>query len=470
MGTGWKRAWRIAGVAAFGAACALAVLGATTRLTAPIGPGRVELRVVAGGGGTRLEVPPLGDVTARTHRWPLRVEARLDRFDAADFRIADEAQRVGMRRDVADDVSRLLVRLIVRAVLVAIVAGALGALLVARRRWTSALTGAAGATVAVGTLLALTATSFQPRALASAQFDGPLTRAPAVLAALGGDGGAGRAATLGHQVDALMATAGSAATNGGPHLDDLHDDVRLLHVSDLHSNAQGATLALTLAKRFDVDAVLDTGDLTSFGYPIESGIGDLLSRAGVPWLFVPGNHDSRALRTSLDAQEGVMVVDGDVVDIKGVRILGVGDPTFTADNVVSAKEAAGTKRDAAPLVAAMVERRQPDVLAVHDPLLAGDVAGLVPVVATGHLHRRVFRTVDSTVFAGVGSTGAGGVGVYLTQKSPAYEAEVLRFSGGNLVAVDYLRLDGDDGAFRADRRILPAGRAELARMAASAAG
>jgi predicted phosphodiesterase len=458
---------RILGVALFGAACALVTLGAATRLDAPIGPGRVELRVAAGDGGTRLHVPPLGDVTARTHRWPLRIDARLDRFDAADFRIADEEERTGMRRDVAADVRDLMTRLVVRALLAAAVAGALGALLIARRRWTTALTGAVGATAVVGSLLALTATSFQPEALASARFDGPLTRAPAVLAALGGDAGAGRAATLGRQVDALMATAGPAAANGGPLLDDLHDDVRILHVSDLHSNATGATLALTLAERFDVDAVLDTGDLTSFGYPVESEIGALLARADVPWLFVPGNHDSRELRASLGARPGITVVDSDVVDVKGVRILGVGDPTFTADNVVSAKEAAATKRDAAPLVAAMLEREQPDVLAVHDPLLAGDAAGLVPVVASGHRHRRAFHTVKSTVFVGVGSTGAGGVGVYLTEKTPAYEAEVLRFSAGRLVAVDYLRLDGDDGDFRADRRILPAGRAELARMAAS---
>lgn len=464
-----RRAVRIVGVAAFGAVCALAVLGAATRLDAPIGPGRVELRVAAGTrGGTRLVVPPLGAVTAGTHRWPLRIEARLDRFDAADFRIADARQRSGMRRDVADDVRRLLARLIVRALAVAAAAGAVGALLVGRRRWTTALTGTAGATLTVGTLLAVTAASYQPDALASARFDGPLTRAPAVLAALGGDGGAGRAATLGHQVDALMATAGPAAVGDGPELGDLGDDVRILHVSDLHSNVQGALLALELAERFDVDAVLDTGDLTSFGYPIESSIGDVLDRADVPWLFVPGNHDSRELRTALGARQGITVLDGNVVNVKGVRILGVSDPTFTADNVVSMDEAAATKRHAAPLVAAIVERERPDLLAVHDPLLAGDVAGLVPVVATGHLHRRVLTTERSTVFVGVGSTGAGGVGAYLTKGTPAYEAEVLRFSGGQLVAVDYLRLDGSDGDFRADRRILPAGWAELARMAASA--
>jgi predicted phosphodiesterase len=305
----------------------------------------------------------------------------------------------------------------------------------------------------------MTAASFQPAALAAAQFDGPLARAPAVLAALGGDGGAGRAATLGRQVDALVAAAGSA---DGTDFGDLDDEVRLLHVSDLHSNAEGAMLAVTLAKRFDVDAVLDTGDLTSFGYPIESGIAGSVAGVGVPWLFVPGNHDSPAMRASLANVAGITVLDGRVVGVKGLRILGIGDPTFTADNVTSAKQAAATKRAAQPRVASMVERRHPDVLAVHDPLLAGDVAGLVPVVASGHLHRRVFRTSHSTVFAGVGSTGAGGVGVYLTEKTPAYEAEVLRFINRRLVAIDYLRLDGADGDFRADRRILPAGRAELA--------
>jgi predicted phosphodiesterase len=454
-------------VGVFGAACALGALASATRLTAPIGPGQVELHLAAGGTGTRLVVPPLGAVTAHTHRWPLRIEARLDRFDAADFRIADAAQRIGMRRDVASDIRHLLVRLIVRALAVAVIVGAIGGLLVGRRHWSRAVAGATGAVATVGTLVAVTAASFQPAALQAARFDGPLARAPAVLAALGGDGSAGRTATLGRQVDALLATA---SAGGGLDLGQLDDEVRLLHVSDLHSNTEGATLAVTLAKRFDVDAVLDTGDLTSFGYPIERGIGEVLGDAGVPWLFVPGNHDSSDLRRSLGAMEGVTVVDGKVVAVKGLRILGVGDPTFTADNKTSAKEAAATKRDVQPLIASMVRRDRPDVLAVHDPLLAGDVAGLVPVVATGHLHRRVFRMSHSTVFAGVGSTGAGGVGVYLTEKTPAYEAEVLRFSRGQLVAIDYLRVDGSDGDFRADRRIMPAGRAEVARVGRSAAG
>ncbi len=37
----------------------------------------------------------------------------------------------------------------------------------------------------------------------------------------------------------------------------------------------------------------------------------------------------------------------------------------------------------------------------------------------------------------------------------AYEAEVLHFRGGQLVAVDYVSLTGVEGSFRVDREVVP---------------
>ena len=39
-------------------------------------------------------------------------------------------------------------------------------------------------------------------------------------------------------------------------------------------------------------AVVDTGDLTSFGLDGESRIGGLVDQFSVPYYLVPGNHDS----------------------------------------------------------------------------------------------------------------------------------------------------------------------------------
>lgn len=68
----------------------------------------------------------------------------------------------------------------------------------------------------------------------------------------------------------------------------------VLHVSDIHSNPLGLELAFRLAESFEVDAVLDTGDLTSFGLPIEASIIELIADLDIPYLWVPSNHDSAA--------------------------------------------------------------------------------------------------------------------------------------------------------------------------------
>ena len=42
-----------------------------------------------------------------------------------------------------------------------------------------------------------------------------------------------------------------------------------------------------------MDLVIDTGDLTDYGTAIETGLaGQIKTTKGVPYLFIPGNHDS----------------------------------------------------------------------------------------------------------------------------------------------------------------------------------
>src|SRR3546814_9991420 len=68
-------------------------------------------------------------------------------------------------------------------------------------------------------------------------------------------------------------------------------DVTLLHVSDLHSNPVGIELVEQTAERFGVDAIIDTGDLTSFGATLEELVVPRIARIDVPYYVVPGNHD-----------------------------------------------------------------------------------------------------------------------------------------------------------------------------------
>jgi predicted phosphodiesterase len=443
-------------VALLGAAAGLASLGVTVA-QGRVGPGRVAVRAHLGAGRTELRLPPLGQISAATHAVPLTLTGQVDEVSIERLQdlLKTDAPADRLRTEVSGDLEPLLRAFAWRALTAAAVAGALAGALLPRRRWRYALTGAAGAVVAIGVLLGGAWRGYDAGAFERPRFEGPLERAPALLATVRQhvDDIAvvrKRVEVLGEQVAELYSVASSQA--GGPVGG---DEVRILHISDIHSNPLGLEVARRLAEHFKVSAILDTGDLTSFGLPVEGRIGDLVGAMSVPYLLVPGNHDSTENRKALAGVHNVQLLDGTVTDVGGVRILGVADPTFTATNQVSNDEAAATKRAAAPGVAARVEALRPDVLAVHDPVLGEASEGHVPLIVAGHLHKNTAARKDGTLVLTVGSTGASGLGSFTVDTGAPYQAELLHFVGNHLVAVDRIDLHGVGGAFRVERRVVP---------------
>ena len=225
-------------------------------------------------------------------------------------------------------------------------------------------------------------------------------------------------------------------------------------MSDLHLNPLAADLVVQLAGDLEVDAVLDTGDVTTFGLGVEAQFGRVLASVDVPYVLVPGNHDSPLNRVQLAGIDGITVLDGEVTEVGGVRILGVADPSFTATNEVTTDQAREARLADAGAVAELVEEEEPDVLAVHDRRQADESLGGVPLVVAGHIHERSERVVDGTRVLTVGSTGATGLEEFTVETSRPYEAEVLRFRAGRLIAIDYLTVQGIGGDFTLDRRLI----------------
>lgn len=441
-----------------GALAGLVSLGFAGRTTGELGPGRVEVSTgLAGTGRTVVQLPPLGQISAATHRTPLRLEARVVSLDVEAVQrsaaLVDPVDRLS--DDVADGLPALLRSLVIRVLVVAAVAGALVGVALPGRRWWFAPVGAGGAVVAIAGLLVLTWAPYDRAAFDEATFSGALEQAPSIIAAAERnledlDEVQGRIDALSGRIADLYATSAADLPGGAP------GETALLHVSDLHLNPLGVELVIRLARDLRVDAVLDTGDLTTFGYPVEARLATLISRVPVPYLLVPGNHDSPEIRRQLAADDDITLLDGDVVEVGGVRILGIADPTFTAGTGIDAVEARAEKWAQAPTVAIRTRRLAPDVLAVHDPEQARDVGGEVPLVVAGHLHRTTWEERDGTLLLTVGSTGATGLGSFTVETDLAYEAQVLRFVDGDLVAVDHITVAGVRGEFTIQRRLAPA--------------
>ncbi len=452
-----RRLVQRAGFVAWVAGCTIVLVSMLYSPTVEVGPGTIDARVRPSlHGTTDLAVPPLGAIRARTHIAPVTLGFELRQIDVLevvgsvdeqDPRALDDPFEL-IEAQVRDDIGPALVQLSVRMLALASLVGAGAALAFpGRRTIRSVALGAVIGPTTIAVMLIPAAATYDAGAFdRSPELVGELGSAPQLLARVGSletrfGSVESRVRVLSTKIADLYSatiTEDIASADG---------EVVLLHVSDLHLNAVGLALARQLAHSFDVDAVIDTGDITSFGFEPESAFLDLFDDFGVPYYLVAGNHDSAAVRERLADNPNVSLLDGDVVDVGGVTILGVSDPTDTALRRVPRATLDRTYRAQFDRTSRLVAQQRPDLLMVHNPVQARPVYGKVPTVAAGHLHTSRLEVVDGTVVAIVGSSGATGVGDLLVESTNDYEFELLRYRDGELVAVDRLRLEGAEGDF-----------------------
>jgi predicted MPP superfamily phosphohydrolase len=439
-------------VAVIGALVALLALRLVPPTLHDLGPAQISARGEFGIGRTTLVLSPLGTISADTHVSPVGYTLEVREVDPAALTdsLSTAGGRAALIGAVETDLRSTATRLAVKLSFGALVIGAIAAAILPHRHWWTVVSGAGGGLLGVGVFLALSAFTFDVRAFEEPRFTGALERAPQVIETVNRSVGglaelSSRYTTAARRLSDLLALVAEPDRN--PHA----GSVAILHVSDVHSNPLGLEIASRLAEEFEVDAVLDTGDLTSFGEPIEAHITTLIKDLPVPYLFVPGNHDSLPNRRSVGSFPNVELLDEEIGTVGDVDILGWGDPTFTADNQTTTEEGNLLREERASRVAIEVDELRPDVLAVHDPRLAEASLGLVPLVLSGHTHERALETVDGTLELTVGSSGATGLGSFLVESDLPYEAEVIYFRAARPVALDYITLTGLGGDFQIER-------------------
>jgi predicted MPP superfamily phosphohydrolase len=191
------------------------------------------------------------------------------------------------------------------------------------------------------------------------------------------------------------------------------DVVALLHVSDLHLNPAGFDLVRQVVTQFEVDGVLDTGDITDWGSEPETALITSVGDLGVPYVFIRGNHDSAVTAAVIASRANTTVLDYTATTVDGVPVVGAPDPRFTpdkssGDDDFPVEELAATGEQ---LAAVARDLDPPPVIAmVHDPEQAPALDGVVPVVLAGHTHdREVTELEGGTLLMVQGSTGGAGL-------------------------------------------------------------
>ena len=441
----WPGRARVAGrwalrvvVALTGALIAVLLFG---RISAPIGPFDATLAFRPTGGGAAVAVPPLGALDVDVYDGPLGLDIALQRVDQdrAQALATDPVRLAGVVNQVSDDLRTAVVHLAWRTAGVAIAGAALTSLVVLRRRREPAIAAAVTTVVLVATA-GLGAATWRPEALSQPRYTGLLVNANSLI---------GDARDIVARFDAYRASLEDLVANVGslystisalPSPGGTDETVALLHVSDLHLNPAGFDLMRQVVDQFQVDGVLDTGDITDWGSAPENQLIGSVGQLGVPYVYIRGNHDSAATAALIAAQPNATVLAGTATTVAGIEIVGVADPRFTPDKTTGDDDAGADVLVQTGVTLAEVAEEQPtppSIALVHDPKQAPPLDGVVPLILAGHTHERnVSELEDGSRLMVEGSTGGAGLRGLQNEKPTPLTCTVLY-------------LDPDTGALRA---------------------
>jgi predicted MPP superfamily phosphohydrolase len=435
-----------------------AVLLAPTSVA--MGPFRVDVRPVLGRGVTEIGLPPFGRVVADTHVGPLGISGTLadvgvQRLTAVVGEVGIEGLVDRVQRDALGALGWLALRLL----LASLIGAAVLAALVFRRRGREIVVACLAAVVVVGGAQVLAWATYRPAAFTEPTYTGSLGTASRLI-------GPVREATdriedfrVGLRTLIASATRAYTSIQAQPLLGAA--SVRVLHISDLHASPLGVDFAREVAAAFDVDVIIDTGDLTSFGTPLEDLITAKIATFGRPYVYVRGNHDPMSLQARIARLPIATVLDGNVAEVAGLRVYGLGHPAFTPAGTPHGLDPEAFEEEARAAASRVAEDlaaldAPPDIVAVHDDRMVESLAGRMPLVISGHFHRTSARAIDGTLFLRIGTTGGNGAGVFRGLDVP-FSAQVLSFSlrpEVRLVAYDVIEQDPETGSLSVTRHLV----------------
>ncbi len=414
-------------------------------------------------GYTLVEIPPLATIKARTHATPLQLSVTLESIDPQSVqKMLDKKQSpAGLMNAFTGGIRSAAMLFTLKMLLLSASGGAFGVFLWRRKPGVFHLKGSQAGVLAVGMLLAGTYPSYDVNKFKNPEYDGALKVAPWAI------GLAGQALdkidTLSNKMEMLASNVHQLFNQIDqlqPFGESREGIVKVLHVSDIHNNPAALVYIQRIARLFEVDMIIDTGDITDYGTPLESFLLERLSDIKVPYIFIPGNHESRETIKKMQSIPGVTVLDRSSVTVKNLRIAGFADPASgTPDieppplNMIS-QYAGEIKKflDEQP--------DQPDILAVHNHRIARKLAGKAPVILHGHDHRLSVEEDSGSVFIDAGSSGASGLRRLQGDRTP-YSVVIQYYfpEGGKmkLLAADTITVQNLGGGFHIQRHVFSTG-------------
>jgi len=212
--------------------------------------------------------------------------------------------------------------------------------------------------------------------------------------------------------------------------------LNILLISDVHMRTGAYAYLEGVVEEQGIDLVINTGDETNFGATQEltdvfpqhlDAIRSLTEK--VPMIWVKGNHDSAAVKQTIDDIPGVTVLDKQVVEAFGLTIGGIGDPRHYGKTCYPDEDSAEAetaqlcdetseaieryeRRVLGKAAAELPDDTYYDIMLSHDPRGLDELAqelgpDRVRMTIGGHMHKQEL-TEGPTLAVTEGSTGMNG--------------------------------------------------------------
>lgn len=411
-----------------------------------------------GGGYTEVAIPPLGTVRAKTHATPVLINIRLDNIDPEALKnlLGELPERNELIQRGKTALKKAAVLFVLKLFFLAVIGGAFGVYIFRPGTPKKYAAGCLAGLLLAASLMTGTYYSYNTEAFRNPQYQGVLRMAPWMVNLA--QETVGKLETLSEQMKHIASNLNTlyARVESLQPPDGHEFDFQILHISDLHNNPAGIDFALRIAELFKVDMIIDTGDISDFGTPLEAVLLDRLTRVKVPYLFIAGNHDSPTIVEKMASLPQVRVING-LIRINGILFYGAPDPASSSTSVIP------PDLSAIPRFSRQIEAKLEqvpggvDILLLHNNRMAYSLAGKAPLILFGHNHQLAVEQVQGSIMVDAGSTGAAGLRGLQAFKVP-YSVALLRLKQTEngrpvTISVDSISVGNLEQGFTLEREV-----------------
>jgi predicted MPP superfamily phosphohydrolase len=413
-------------------------------------------------GDTVIIFPPVGEVRAGTHVAPFQLKITLKNVDLEILStsiddLSNNSNINYFEQEIREKLYSFLIRIVAKTFLL----GSAAVFFIGRQgRLSRVLAGGlTSALFFLGLFFLTVALPYNLEAFSNPQYHGALSAAPRIINFL--DDTMAVVKNLGRQLELMtenIHTLAEQIEHAHPYVPG--SELRVLHVSDIHNNPAAFDFIERVVDSFAIDLIIDTGDITDYGTPLELELIARVDSLPVPYLFVPGNHDSPRVIEVME-REGAIVLQNNLVELNGLTILGIADPASRDQSVQVAPEAQLRNAAATAIENLLASEPFPDILAVHHPLIGQLFKEKIPFILHGHTHRAQVSLDGPGALIDAGSSGAAGIRGLESPRDNPYSMVILYFSTGGadrpeLVMADLITVQQLQNEFALQRYYNPA--------------